>query len=180
MHQPRLMEQTSIMPTMTAESVPQHRADRAGTSVAERNRVARAIGLLLVVLALVTSAASFLVLTGETRIEPTPAVVGMAMIVNGFVVAMLVAVVAYEAAGLWIARRRGRAAARLHVRIVALFSFVAALPAVLTAVIASITLDKGLDRWFSERTQAIVETSRSVAQAYVEEHSRVLALDLLA
>ena len=88
--------------------------------------------------------------------------------------------VAYEAAGLWIARRRGRAAARLHVRIVLLFSFIAALPAILMAVIAAITLNEGLDRWFAQRTEAIIETSRSVAQAYVQEHSRVLALDLLA
>jgi two-component system nitrogen regulation sensor histidine kinase NtrY len=66
------------------------------------------------------------------------------------------------------------------VRIVLLFSIIAALPAMLMAVIASITLDKGLDRWFSERTQAIIDTSRSVSQAYVQEHSRVLALDLVA
>src|SRR5688500_344063 len=148
--------------------------------VADRTRIARFIGLFVVVLAVATSLTSFLVLTGQTSIQPTPLVVRTAGIVNGLVVLALIGIVAYEAAGLWIARRRGRAAARLHVRIVALFSFVAALPAVLTAVIASITLDKGLDRWFSERTQAIIETSRSVAQAYVEEHSRVLALDLLA
>ncbi len=92
----------------------------------------------------------------------------------------LIGIVAYEAAGLWIARRRGRAASRLHVRIVLLFSFIAALPAILMAVIASITLNQGLDRWFAERTEAIIDTSRSVAQAYVQEHSRVLGIDLLA
>jgi two-component system nitrogen regulation sensor histidine kinase NtrY len=43
-----------------------------------------------------------------------------------------------------------------------------------------VTLNKGLDRWFSARTEAIIETSRAVAQAYVSEHSRLLALDLLA
>ncbi|HWT31376.1 MAG TPA: PAS domain-containing sensor histidine kinase, partial [Propylenella sp.] len=47
-------------------------------------------------------------------------------------------------------------------------------------VIASITLNEGLDRWFAARTEAIIDTSRSVAQAYVQEHSRVLGLDLLA
>ena len=47
-------------------------------------------------------------------------------------------------------------------------------------IIASVTLNKGLDRWFSVRTEAIIDTSRAVAQAYVNEHSRMLALDLLA
>ena len=58
-----------------------------------------------------------------------------------------------------------------------LFSFIAALPAILMAVIASVTLNKGLDRWFSDRTEAIIDTSRDRAQAYVKEHSRMLALD---
>ena len=65
-------------------------------------------------------------------------------------------------------------------RIVLLFSFIAALPAILMVIIASVTLNKGLDRWFSARTEAIIETSRAVAQAYVNEHSRMLGLDLLA
>jgi len=146
----------------------------------ERNRIARMVGLLAVLLALTSAIGSFLVLTGQTSIEPTPAVVRAAGLLNGVVVLFLLGTVVYEAAGLWIARRRGRAAARLHVRIVALFSIIAALPAILTAGIASITLNKGLDRWFAERTTAIIENSREVAQAYVQEHSRILAIDLLA
>ena len=93
---------------------------------------------------------------------------------------LLIGIVAYEASGLWVARRRGRAAARLHIRIVLLFSFIAMLPAILMVIIASVTLNKGLDRLFSARTEAIIDTSRAVAQAYVNEHSRMLGLDLLA
>jgi two-component system nitrogen regulation sensor histidine kinase NtrY len=154
--------------------------DPSVATVGDRPRVARIVGLVVVLLAVVTSIGSFLVLTGQTTIEPTPLVVRSAGIINGLVVLLLGGIVAFEAAGLWIARRRGRAAARLHVRIVLLFSFIAAMPAIVMAVIASITLDKGLDRWFAERTEAIIDTSRAVSQAYVQEHSRVLALDLVA
>ena len=70
------------------------------------------------------------------------------------------------------ARRRGRAAARLHVRIVALFSVIAAVPAILVAVVASVTLDRGLDRLFSTRTRAIIENSLIVADAYLQEHAQ--------
>jgi two-component system nitrogen regulation sensor histidine kinase NtrY len=164
--------------TLTAASGPQ--TGQPDVAFREHNRIARAIGLLVVLVALAASAGSFLVLTGGTQIEPTPSVIRNAGIINGVVVFGLIAVLGYEAYGLWLARQRGRAAARLHIRIVALFSVVAALPAILVAIIASITLDKGLDRWFSERTQAIIDTSRNVAQAYIQEHSRVLALDLLA
>lgn len=164
--------------TLTAAGGPQ--IGKRDTAFREPNRIARAIGLLVVLVSLAASAGSFLVLTGGTQIEPTPAVVRNAGIINSIVVFSLVAILAYESYGLWQARKRGRAAARLHLRIVALFSVVAALPAILVAIIASITLDKGLDRWFSERTQAIIDTSRNVGQAYIREHSRVLALDLLA
>ncbi len=167
-----------ITMTLTATGGP--KVGQRNTAFREHNRIARAIGLLIVLVALAASAGSFLVLTGGTQIEPTPSVIRNAGIINGAVVLCLIAVLGYEAYGLWLARQRGRAAARLHVRIVALFSVVAALPAILVAIIASITLDKGLDRWFSERTQAIIDTSRNVARAYVQEHSRVLALDLLA
>lgn len=165
---------------MTLAATSGSSTEPADAPVADRTRVARFVGLFVVLLAFATSLTSFLVLTGQTPIEPTPLVVRSAGIVNGVVVLLLIGIVAYEAGGLVVARQRGRAAARLHVRIVLLFSIIAALPAILMAVIASITLDKGLDRWFAGRTQAIIDTSRTVAQAYVQEHSRVLALDLVA
>jgi len=54
------------------------------------------------------------------------------------------------------ARRRGRAAARLHVQIVSLFSVIAVLPAVLVAVVANVTIDRGLDRLFSGPTRGVI------------------------
>ena len=47
------------------------------------------------------------------------------------------------------------------------------------AVFASITLDQGLDRWFSSRTLAIINSSKTVADAYTQEHARVLRNELL-
>ena len=85
---------------------------------------------------------------------------------------LLVGIIAHE---VWLvvqARRRGRAAARLHVQIVGLFAVIAAVPAILVAVVASVTLDRGLDRLFSTRTRAIIENSLIVADAYLQEHAQ--------
>ncbi|KAA5601730.1 PAS domain-containing sensor histidine kinase [Blastochloris sulfoviridis] len=130
--------------------------------------------------ALLSALATFLVLAGLTPIAPTHEIVVTLLATNGATVAALLAVIAREAISLWIARKRGRAAARLHTRIVSLFSIVAALPAILVAVVASITLDRGLDRWFSERTRLIVETSIWVGQAYVREHAGGIRSEALA
>ena len=44
----------------------------------------------------------------------------------------------------------------------------------MVAIIASITLDIGLDRWFEIRTKTIVNSSLSIADAYVQENARNL------
>jgi two-component system nitrogen regulation sensor histidine kinase NtrY len=140
----------------------------------------RTLGIVVIGLALIAVTATFLILTGLTPIEPTSGVIMAALAVNGVLVATLLAGVAWEALKLWRARSANRAGARLHIRIVALFSVMAVLPAALVAVVATVTLSRGLDRVFDERTTAIVENSVLVADAYVGEHARVLRSDLIA
>jgi len=133
-----------------------------------------------IVFALLLALATFLVLTGLTSIPPTHEVVSAFLLGNAAMVLVLAAVVAWEIWGLIRARRRGRAAARLHVRIVLLFGFVAVVPAVLVAVIASVTLDRGLDRWFSARTRAIVGDAAVIAQSYLREHAFGIRAEVVA
>ena len=140
----------------------------------ERRRFLLFPGLFAVAGALITGAISFVVLMGLTPVEPTDTIVTIASIVNGGFVLLLCVLIGREVLRMVRARRQGRAASRLHVRIVVLFSIVAALPALLVAIVASVTLDLGLDRWFGMRTQAIVESSISVARAYVNENARNL------
>src|SRR5712691_3384199 len=132
--------------------------------------VARLVGLMAVALALLSAVATFLVLANLTPILPTHEVVLTLLLFNGITVLILVAIIAREVWKVLQARRRGRAAARLHVRIVALFSLIAAVPAILVAVVASVTLDRGLDRLFSRQTHSRIENSLIVADAYVREH----------
>jgi two-component system nitrogen regulation sensor histidine kinase NtrY len=102
------------------------------------------------------------------------------LLVNAFMVSLLVLVIGWEVWGVVQARRRGRAASRLHVRIVALFSVIAAVPAILVAVVASVTLDRGLDRLLSEQTESMIQRSLIVADAYVREHDQFARADAIA
>lgn len=140
----------------------------------------RRIGLVLVIISLISITLTFFVLMGVTPIAPDGPVAQAAMVINGVLVAILLLLIGLEFAALLQARRRGRAAARLHGRIVTLFSVVAAVPAVLVAILATITLDRGLDRWFEDRTRLIIDNALTVAQAYLQEHARVLRGDLIA
>jgi two-component system nitrogen regulation sensor histidine kinase NtrY len=140
----------------------------------------RALGLAAVALALLSALITFVVLAGLTPIVPTDGVVRSLLAANAVTVALLVAVIGREVWGVVVARRRGRAAARLHVRIVALFSVIAAVPAILVAVVASVTLDRGLDRLFSQQTHSLIENSLIVADAYVREHVQFVRADSIA
>src|ERR1700724_237671 len=114
-------------------------------------------------LALLSAFLTFVVLTGLTPLAPTREVVVSFMLINGATILVLVGIIIREVWQLVQARRRGRAAARLHVQIVSLFSAIAVLPAVLVSMVAIVTLDRGLDRLFSGPTREVIENSRIIA-----------------
>jgi two-component system, NtrC family, nitrogen regulation sensor histidine kinase NtrY len=135
------------------------------------------LGPAAVGVALLSAFATFVVLAGLTPINPTNDVVVTLLGVNALAVLLLLGIIGREVWHILQARRRGKAAARLHVQIVALFSIIAALPAVLVAVVASVTLDRGLDQLFSVRTRSVMENSLIVADAYIREHAQSIRAD---
>ncbi|MCI9865460.1 PAS domain-containing sensor histidine kinase [Rhizobium skierniewicense] len=156
--------------------VPDKVSDRASADVviADRRMSFALPGLVLAGVALVCATLTLFVLLGLTPIAPTTNVVIASVVINSLLVLGLMYLIGREIGRLVKARRRGRAAARLHVRIVGLFSIVAITPAILVAVFASITLNVGLDRWFALRTQSIVDSSSNIAQAYMLENAGYL------
>jgi PAS domain S-box len=143
------------------------------------NRALRVLGFVVVTASVLMSSLSFLILSGITNIEPSPAVWTVIWVVTGLLVLLVIALVVTEAVLLIQARLRREPGAGLQVRMVAMFAFVAAVPAALVAVVASIALNQGLDQWFSERTRAMVESSRLVARSYMLEHAQVLRDDII-
>jgi two-component system nitrogen regulation sensor histidine kinase NtrY len=152
-----------------------------GSAVKPGARVATGIiGPIVVGIALVSALTTFLVLAGLTPIIPTHNVVVSLLLVNGVAVLLLLGIIGREVWQIVQARRHGRAGAQLHVRIVRLFSVIAAAPAVLVAVVASVTLDRGLDRFFSERARAVIANSLIVTEAYLSEHAQTLRGEIQA
>ncbi|MGB5182582.1 MAG: PAS domain-containing sensor histidine kinase [Xanthobacteraceae bacterium] len=142
--------------------------------------MSRLIGACAVGVALLSATATFLVLAGLTPIAPVHEVVVDLLLGNVVTGLLLLGIIGREVWKVVQARRRGRAGSRLHVQIVGLFAVIAAVPTVLVSVVASTTLDRGLDRFFSTRTRAMIEQSMIVANAYVSEHADAIRGDLLA
>jgi two-component system, NtrC family, nitrogen regulation sensor histidine kinase NtrY len=139
----------------------------------------RIVGPLVVGLALFSAFITFIVLADLTPVSPTHNVVVTLLLVNAVTVLLLLGIIVREVWQVVQARRSGRAGARLHVRIVGLFSIIAAVPAIMVAIVASVTLDRGLDRLFSTRTRSAIENSLIVAEAYLRDNAQIVRSDIM-
>lgn len=136
------------------------------------------VGLSAMIASIVVSVSSYLILTGLTFIKPTTGVVWAAMATNAVLMGAMVWVIARQVRGLWRAWREKVAGSRLHIRIVALFSVIAAVPALLLAVAATTTFSRSLDSSY-DRVRGIIDNSLNVARAYLDEHGQVIRTDIL-
>ena len=74
------------------------------------------------------------------------------------------------------AARGGLGSGRLHTRLVALFSVIAAVPTVFVAIFASLLFQSGLEFWFSDRARGMLENTVEIARTtYDREVERVAA-----
>lgn len=92
-------------------------------------------------------------------------------------VLIIAALVAMRVARLVAARRSDSAGSRLHLRLSTLFATIALVPTVTVAVFAALTLNVGLEGWFSDRVQRVVGNSLAAAEAYQFEQERDLRTD---
>ena len=145
-----------------------------------RNRRVRTLGTFgLVALGPVLTVATFLVLgpLGQSTASPSLRLILLADLVYILVVAALVL---YRVAKMVAARRARSAGSRLHLRLTGVFALLALLPTVAVAVFATITVNLGLEGWFSDRVRNALGHSVEAAHAYQEEHRIDLSEDATA
>lgn len=75
------------------------------------------------------------------------------------------------------ARRAKSAGSRLHMRLTGVFAGIALVPTILVAIFAGLTVNIGLEGWFSDRVRGVVGTSLTAAEAYQNEHRDDLIAD---
>ena len=79
--------------------------------------------------------------------------------------------------GMVAARRARSAGSRLHLRLTAIFALIALIPTILVAVFAVMTINVGLEGWFSERVRGAVAASLAAAEAYEQDERNDLLAD---
>ncbi len=147
---------------------------------ARRVKLGRKMAFALTVLATLSGVATYLVLTEGIGGGVAP---GWVLLLLNLDLALLLAlgtIVARRIVAVWSERRSGGGGARLHGRLVFLFSMVAVTPAILVAVFSALFFNLGVEAWFNERVRTAVHESLAVARAYLDEHTQIIGGDALA
>ncbi len=138
-----------------------------------------AVGLTLAVIA--SGFATYAALTsgGPLGTSNVHTVLGL-LVLDLVLILLLAALVARRLVQVWVERRSGAAGAKLHVRLVVMFSLVAVIPAIVVAVFSALLIETGIEQWFNARVSTALQESLAVANAYLQEHQQVIGGDALA
>ncbi len=150
------------------------------TRVRRQRRYQNAMTVGLVLLAPTLAAATFLVLGPLDTGAGAQFNLRLVLLADLVYMLLLAALVLRRVATLVAARRAKSAGSRLHLRLTGAFALMALLPTITVAVFAVLTINIGLETWFSERVRNVVGASLSAAEAYEEEHREGLTLDARA
>ena len=100
--------------------------------------------------------------------------------INIIILLTLVVLVSRRIITLYIRRKQGIVGSNLHIRLVFIFSLLAALPAIFMAVFSVGFFYFGLHGWLDERVRTAINESQAVAEAYLSEHQQLIRADVLA
>ena len=109
--------------------------------------------------------------TGRTE------VLRLILLVDLIYVLIIASMVASRIFTMVAARRAKSAGSLLHLRLTGVFGLLALIPTVAVAVFAVLTINIGLEGWFSERVRDVVGNSLAAAEAYEDEHRQEVARD---
>lgn len=145
-----------------------------------KTRKARNIGTLgLVVLGPLLTLATYLVI-GPFDLGASTNTLRLILLADLVYILVLAALVLAQVGRLIAARRARSAGSRLHLRLIGAFTLLALIPTVTVAIFAGLTVNIGLEGWFSDRVRQVVGSSLSAAEAYEQEHRQDLTQDARA
>ena len=136
------------------------------------------IGLIVLLAAILLFSVNVLVNSGKPGTFLSPPLIALLLIAN-LIPAIALMVLLSRRVAMARAEKGGLAGGRLHTRLVALFSVIAAVPTVMVAIFASLLFQSGLEFWFSDRAKGMIENAVELGRTtYQTEVERVALEDL--
>jgi len=151
---------------------------RAGLWAAQTG-LGRRLVVLLFSLAIIAGVLSFLVLSEYIWQDASAELTWWILIFDVALLLSLAAVIMRAMVRLWARRRAGAAGSQLHVRVVTLFVTLTVAPAIIVVALTAVFFNAEMRGWFDDTVQQVVSDSTRVADAYLDEHYRVIEGDAL-
>ncbi|WP_127900167.1 sensor histidine kinase NtrY-like [Solirhodobacter olei] len=144
-----------------------------------QRRIQTAATLALVVLGPGLALATYLTFGPLSHVASSPQL--RVVLLADLVYVLLVAALVLNRIARMISERRSKSAgSRLHMRLTGVFVIITLIPTILVAIFAVLTVNVGLEGWFSNRVREVVSSSLTAAQAYEGEHRKDLTTDIKA
>lgn len=126
--------------------------------------------------------ATYIFVTGDSQSQRllTPAIVAAIMVANLVPAMALIVLIGSRVARARAVRSMAGGNGRLHVRLVALFSLIAAAPTLLVVIFASLLFQFGVDFWFSGKSRGMFENAANLAEGYYRENQREVGANAFA
>jgi two-component system nitrogen regulation sensor histidine kinase NtrY len=136
---------------------------------------------VLTLAVLLSGTATFVALTriGPLGEQNSKSIFGL-LFLDLFLLFPLGVLIALKITRVWNERRQGVAGAKLHVRLVQLFSVIAITPAILVALFSAFLMNFGVEQWFNKRVSSALNESLVVANAYLSEHRQTIGKDAVS
>ena len=146
--------------------------DKISGTLLRTTNISKYFMFFLIFCSLMSGIATYVILTDSTTIDDGQNNIIAILIIDIILIVLLAAVVAIRFIKLLWDRHLGLTGARLHVRIVTIFAFMAAVPAVILGIASSLFFQLGVQAWFSEPVRIAVNDSAEIAKAYSEEKQK--------
>ena len=149
-------------------------------SIPLRRRVATAAAVLLAITGPILAGATAVVLNDASTGQASSRVVRLMLLVDLVYIIALAGLIIWTIAKLFSPQRSRGTGSRLHLRLTGMFTVVALAPTILVAVFAMLTINFGMESWFSSSVRSVVRNALSTAEAYETEHRGSIVGDALA
>jgi two-component system nitrogen regulation sensor histidine kinase NtrY len=149
-----------------------------GVALFRQLKISRFFAIGLVVMSLTFGVATYISLTDSTPFGPGPDHILVLINTDLVLLLLLGVVIANHLTRLWAERRH--VGSKLHMKLVGVFSLLAATPAVIMVVFSALFFNFGIESWFSERVRTTLNESIAVAEGYLKEHKKVIRGDVQA
>ena len=146
-------------------------------SIIQNNKINKLLTLVFVLLGPVLAIITFI--SADLFEKTTSTILLRNLLLLDLIYVLIIAgLVAVRITKLILSRRSRTSGSRLHTRLTKVFTLIALLPTIIVAIFATISINFGLEGWFSSNVQKVVENSMMAAKAYENEQKQYLVNDL--